>query len=188
MKKFLLASFSIVLLFSCSKKMADKVAQTTPELPTPVAQPSAVQPKSVEIVEKSSIPEGIDPNLLVSLNRTPCFGSCPSYKVEIFEDGSVKYKGSGYVKRIGFFTAKADGDFIAQIMKQAASVSYMKFQNRYPAENIEIADLPQTISYVRMGKEGKLIQNKMDAPKELVAFERWLEKHIEGLVWVETKD
>ena len=166
--------------------MTDKVAKTTPE--PPVAQPSVVQPKSVEIVEKTNIPEGIDPNLLVSLNRTPCFGSCPAYTVEIFQDGTVKYKGSGYVKRIGFFTATADADFIAQIMKQAETVNYKGFQNRYPAENVEIADLPQTISYVRMGKEGKLVQNKLDAPKELVAFERWLEKHIEGLKWTQTKD
>ena len=185
MKIFLLASFLLLFLFSCSKNITDKVAKTAPA--PPVDQLSVVQPKSVEIVEKTTIPEGIDPNLLVSLNRTPCFGSCPAYKVEIFEDGTVKYKGSGYVKRIGFFTAKADADFIAQIMKQAETVNYLKFQNKYPAENIEIADMPQTISYVRIGKEGKLIHTKLDAPKELVAFERWLEKHIENLQWTVDK-
>lgn len=189
MKNLFLATFSILLFFSCSKKAADKITQTSSQ-PTP--QPQMPQPKPVEVVtkgdDKLNIPEGISPDLLVSLLRTPCFGSCPSYKLEIFKDGTVKYKGTGYVKRLGFFTAKADSDFIAQIQKKAESINYMKLNSKYPIGDIEIADIPQTISYIRFGNDGKMINNNFDAPKELVAFERWLEKHIESLKWQEEKN
>ena len=165
------------------------MAQTPQQPPTP--QPQTTTPKPVEVVtkgeEKLNIPEGISPDLLVSLNRTPCYGSCPAYKVEIFKDGLVKYTGTGYVKRLGLFSATADANFIAEIQKQAEAINYMKLNNKYPTDNVEISDLPQTISYIRLGKEGKMIHNNLDAPKELVAFERWLEKHIERLQWTADK-
>jgi hypothetical protein len=190
MKKVFLIALSTMSLFACSKKTADKMAQTTPSVqpaPEVVVAPS----KPVEVVpkveDKLNIPDGINPDLVVSLNRTPCFGSCPAYKVEIFKDGTVKYNGIGYVKRLGFFTSKADEIFIAEILKQAETINYMKFSNRYPIENVEISDMPQTISYIRLGSVGKMIQNNLDAPKELVAFERWLEKCIENLKWQEAK-
>lgn len=188
MKKIFLASLSLSLFFSCSKKIADKTAQTPI---TPIEKPQPQPPKIEEVttkeVEKVFLPEGVNPDLLVSLQRTPCYGNCPSYKLEIFKDGSVKYKGAAHVKRVGFFTAIANADFIALIQKQAASINFMKLSDKYPIEKIEIADMPTTISYIRLGNEGKMIYNNFDAPKELVAFERWLEKEMDNLQWTADK-
>ena len=163
----------------------------TQTAPTPV--PAATTPKPAVVAtkggdEKPHIPEGINPDLLVSLKRTPCFGSCPAYSVEIFKDGRVKYNGVGYVKRLGNFTATASAAFIVDIQKRAESMNYMKLSDKYPLNHVEIADLPTTISYIRIGNEGKMIANNFDAPKELVEFERWLEKQVEGLKWEAVKE
>jgi hypothetical protein len=187
MKKIFLVVFCLMCIFSCSKKVSDKMAPPPPT-PQPQIEPAKPPLEAKTVEDKLSIPEGISPDLLASLHRTPCFGSCPAYKVEIFKDGTVKYKGMGYVKRIGFFSAKADSDFMAELQKQAQTINYMKLGNKYPAENVEMTDLPKTISYIRVGNDGKQIINNFDAPKELVAFERWFEKHIETLKWQEAKD
>ena len=34
---------------------------------------------------KVNIPANVDSNLLVSFQRTACFGKCPAYKMEIFK-------------------------------------------------------------------------------------------------------
>ena len=34
---------------------------------------------------------------LISLQRTPCYGACPVYLVEVFPDGLVRFKGQRHV-------------------------------------------------------------------------------------------
>ena len=42
----------------------------------------------------------------VKMTRTPCFGHCPAYTVEIDRDGNVKWTGKLYVKDVGERSAK----------------------------------------------------------------------------------
>jgi alpha-tubulin suppressor-like RCC1 family protein len=41
-------------------------------------------------------PEGVP--LVAALQRGPCFGSCPLYSVRVYDDGTVIYRGDGYVR------------------------------------------------------------------------------------------
>ena len=50
-----------------------------------------------------------------------------------------------------------------------------------------VADLSSTISYIRIDNMGKIIFNNYDAPKELIDFQRWLEKTLDALDWKEIK-
>lgn len=38
------------------------------------------------------------PGVLVSLQRTPCYGACPVYVVEVLTDGTARFKGERHVK------------------------------------------------------------------------------------------
>lgn len=38
------------------------------------------------------------PALLFSMERGPCFGACPVYRVEVFSDGLLRFKGERFVK------------------------------------------------------------------------------------------
>ncbi len=44
-------------------------------------------------------------SLRITLERGPCFGECPIYKVEVRGDGSVFYKGEGFVAGSGHHRA-----------------------------------------------------------------------------------
>ena len=46
-------------------------------------------PVITEITEESSKDQVVTK---ITLERTACFGSCPVYKVTIFNDGTVRYK------------------------------------------------------------------------------------------------
>ena len=41
----------------------------------------------------------------IVLERLPCFGWCPTYRVVIHADGRVEYEGAGYVRTIGVDSA-----------------------------------------------------------------------------------
>ncbi len=37
-------------------------------------------------------------DVVITLERTQCFGSCPVYKLTVYGDGRVVYEGGGFVK------------------------------------------------------------------------------------------
>ena len=39
----------------------------------------------------------------VTLERTPCFGYCPSYKVTLKSDGTIIYEGKKFVQMMGTY-------------------------------------------------------------------------------------
>ena len=120
---------------------------------------------------------------MVSLQRSPCFGYCATFKIELFADGDAHFNGFAHVKRLGNYTAKADVAFMKRITNKALSIKYLSLLNKYPVGDIAISDVPTTTTYVRIGKDGKRIINNYDPPKELVEFEHWLEAEFETLSW-----
>lgn len=177
--------FSVILVnFSaCKKKVADKMTQTT----TPAKEVVSDKVATAKGNGKLNIPANVDSNLLVSFQRTPCFGKCPAYKMEIFKDGRAKYQGIANIPRVGSHEAQVTLDVIKMIQKKALDMKYFELANQYPTNGSDINDIPKAISYVRFGNDGKMIVDNFDAPKELIEFEKWLEKLSDSFVWKEMK-
>jgi hypothetical protein len=183
---FVILFFLSVIVLSCSKKKAEKTTAT----PIKNEAPDVVKEKPTEVIAKPQtatkvqIPNGIDENLIAKIKRTPCFGKCPVFTIELFNNGVVKYTGMAYVERKGNFTAKVSPEFIKNIQDKALSIKYLSLENKYPIAPVVIADLPTTTTYIRIGNEGKLINDNFDAPKELIEFESWLEHAFDKVEWV----
>ena len=187
MKNILFLSLTLLIFTACHKKISDKTTTAQPISETKIVEATPSVSTTSKGIKTLNIPEGVDSNLVISLQRTACFGQCPVYKVEIFKDGTVKYKGTAHIKKHGQHEATATMAFIKNILQKAAVINYMALSDKYPKGDNMIADIPSTISYVRIDNEGKMITNNFDAPKELIEFERWLEKEIDGLEWKEVK-
>ncbi len=177
----LLLLFLSISLNSCSKKSIDKVATAK------VAEEKIVTLKKSDIDSKegTETPIPITPTVLLmaKINRTPCYGKCPVFTIELFNNGVVKYNGIAFVDKKGIYTAKVTPEFIARIQSKALSIKYLSFENKYPIAPIVIADLPTTTTFIRIGEEGKQIADNFDAPRELIDFENWLEHQFDKLDW-----
>lgn len=181
--------FVWLFFIACGKKSISSV--TTPVHKQPIVTEKSInepiKPTSVqqpeEHYEPLSIPTGVDTNLLFSLQRTSCFGLCPAFKIEVFKNKKAFYTGIAHTKRLNKHQAEVTAEMIAQIQKKATEINYFEWETKYPSTNIEIADLPSTISYIRIGGKGKMIFNNYDAPKQLMEFEKWLEKTLDSLDW-----
>ena len=187
MKNILFLALTLLTFTACHKKISDKTTTTQPVAETKVVEVTPSVNTTSKGIQTLQIPEGVDSNLVISLQRTACFGQCPVYKVEIFKDGTVKYKGTAYIKKRGQHEAVVSLAFIKNIQQKATVINYLSLSDKYPKGDNMITDIPSTISYVRIENEGKMITNNFDAPKELIEFERWLEKEIDGLAWREVK-
>ena len=191
MKHLLLTLSTLLFVAACTKKTAEKSSQTPTTTPAPV--PVVTSPEApVQTYSSTSygkgVPDDINPNLVASLQRSPCFGYCPTFKIELFSDGKAHYHGIAHVARLGNYTAKVDAAFIKRIEDKALSIKYLSLLDHYPTGDIAVSDVPTITSYVRIGKDGKRITNNYDPPKALTEFEQWLEAQFEGLNWQVVKE
>jgi len=110
----------------------------------------------------------------VQMWRTSCFGKCPNYKVEIFNDGLVRYTGyqftdTGiYEKNIGAVKAK-------QILNNFSSKKIDTLKQEYP---MKIADLPGINYTFRFGNREQIVRNAEFGP----LFLREMANRIDELV------
>lgn len=171
---------------ACSKKKIEKTTSPKIEKETTAVKKETVPetPTTAKVETPTTHnKDGINANLFVRIKRTPCYGKCPVFTIELYNNGVAKYNGQAFVERKGSFVAKANADFMKRIQDKAMAIKYLSFENKYPIAAITIADLPTTTTYIRLGDVGKQIIDNFDAPRELIEFETWLEQEFDKLEW-----
>ncbi|HKS10477.1 MAG TPA: DUF6438 domain-containing protein [Pyrinomonadaceae bacterium] len=72
---------------------------------------------------------------VITLQRTVCFGSCPAYKLTIYDDGKVEYEGKEFVKRKG----KAEGQItkaeLEKLIAEFERIDYLNLADNYTLES-----------------------------------------------------
>ncbi|MEO5572593.1 MAG: DUF6438 domain-containing protein [Bacteroidia bacterium] len=160
-KLFSIFFVSIVISFSCKSK--EKVSQT----------------------DSSSAADTI---LLASIERTPCFGKCATYKISIYQSGYVVYEGKQHVKNIGLFSAQLDKSKVEEIKKFISQNKILEMNDDY--RNPHIADYPGVITEALLnGKYKYIAEADPQAPKEIKAFQKFLDSFFnDETSWIPLKD
>jgi hypothetical protein len=168
---FLLA---IVMLSTtaCSKKTSGKMAED-----------KAVSESEDKLAGMSDeTAERMKADTLLLFQKTACFGACPTYDVLVYSNGKVMYKGIKNVDRMGVHHSKLDIKQLSELLKEASKCNFFNLADNYPVDDAEfIADLSNTIVYLKQGDLRKKIFDNNGAPEELVAFEQYLVTLFESL-------
>ncbi len=117
----------------------------------------------------------IMPQQIFALELTPCYGTCPTYKVKVFENDSLVYEGIRFVAKEGNISKKLPQGTVSQLVEKFRGANFFKFQNQYTSN---MTDFPTT--YISFTDKGitKKIMDYYKAPESL----RQLEKLISDLV------
>lgn len=115
-----------------------------------------------------------------SLERTACFGQCPEYRVYSDSTQTVYYHGIANVERIGEYRCVECADMLRAIYARAVSISFWNFDTVY---NPGVVDLPSTITHLQMTEKHKRVENLLDAPPSLIAFENYIDSLAESARW-----
>src|SRR5712671_6451670 len=89
-------------------------------------------------------------DVVITLERTTCLGTCPAYKLTIRGDGSVVYEGHKFVRGEGIRQRQVDKTAIATLLQAFAEADYFGLENGYaeiknPDGTVSIVtDLPTT--------------------------------------------
>ena len=111
------------------------------------------------------------PKIIISLEKTACFGRCPVFKVIIYDNGEALYNGQKFVKKVGEHDLKVSKREIDKILSKAKKIGFNNLKNEYSER---ITDLPTT--YIMINN--KKIKDYYGAPSKL----KDLEKMIENIV------
>ena len=130
--------------------------------------------------EKTSKLSAEDPVLL--FEKTPCFGTCPTYNVVVYGNGNMTYKGKRFVKFVGEKEFKMSESFVELVLTKSKEINFFEMKELYDQN---VTDLPSTITTVIDGENNKKITARAGIPTELKAFNRWI--HTEIMKVVEPK-
>ena len=83
---------------------------------------------------------------VLTFERTPCFGTCPGYVMQVYADGRVAYEGRRAVPMMGKKDLSLPAATVAEMLRQAQAAHFDQFQNRYSRNT---SDLPSTIIAIR---------------------------------------
>ena len=107
--------------------------------------------------------------LIISLQRTACFGTCPIYKIEIFSDGSGIYTGTRFVENIGVTKFSVSETQLNLILTKAEAIGFTNMKEEYSEP---ISDLPTTFIQIK----DKKIRDYTGAPKTLKNLENLIDQ------------
>ncbi len=162
--------FCLFAFAACRKKTTEKAVD--PALAPPVLTENGSK--------KDTLAEKTDPTALVlEFRKTPCFGSCPAFSVQIFGDGRAEYDGFRFAKRTGKFAAKLPEKWLEEVEKEFGAQGIFGLADAYPTDGRRIMDVPTTTVFFH----GKRIEDNYDAPLALRKFEAFLDQKIEEIEW-----
>ena len=127
----------------------------------------------VDPLKRLDKPAEYDNKIVLRLERTSCFGTCPVYTIVIYEDGTGIYEGRTHANLEGQHGFKLDN--VQELLDQAKAINYMGFDDVYEKP---VSDFPTCYTYVRLGKERKQIRDYRGAPAELKAFEKLIDERV----------
>ena len=111
--------------------------------------------------------------------RTPCYGTCPTYTATIFADGRVEYDGQRFVGLLGKHTLSLPVATINELLAEAKRIDFTKFQERYSGNT---SDLPANIITVHpVGQPLKAVYAEENVPQALQGYIKLLQSKIDPL-------
>ena len=124
--------------------------------------------------------------MIIRLERTVCFGSCPIYRVTIYDNGTVVYEGRAYVGARGIRKANIGTDVVQQLAAELNNSGYFLLQDSYNEQMW--SDAPSIITYVKIGDKEKHIEHYAGAknvPEELYRLEKLIDDTANSSRWIE---
>lgn len=117
----------------------------------------ATKPQTSNVVNHSGLKS-------VLMGRSACFGTCPSYTIEIFETGVVRYEGKSFVDFKGLYEKNISKNDAVNFLNEFAAIRPDTLQYLYKQR---IADLPGFYFFINYADSVKKVLNAEEGPEML---------------------
>lgn len=169
----------LLLVFSCSLPACAQNATTSTQK-VKIKKPS--RKAAAREAQAKAVKEKQENGPVLTFERTPCFGICPAYSVQVFADGRVAYEGRRAVPMLGKQELKLPAAAVADMLHTAKEYKFEAFNDRYSRGT---TDLPTTVIAVRQPNgQLKTVTVEEGAPQNVQAFFTYLSGQFDKLAQV----
>ena len=129
-------------------------------------------------------PTNLD-EVVITLERTVCFGTCPEYKLTIYGNGTVEYEGKRFVKIEGKRTIAISEEKIRQLFSEFKKIDYFSLNDSY--EEFMATDMPSAFTSLTVDGKTKTVRHyhgDFSAPKELTDLENKIDEIVNSNQWI----
>jgi len=174
------------LLFSCANKQKTVAKDTTyTSFPGTAGSNTAEDKQKAEPEMKMDAPKFGGPlqsdSLFFTMRRTPCFGKCKAYEINVYRSGYATFNGGSNVELIGMHQGHVGMDTMNTILTQAEKIDFFALEDRY--DNEGITDLPSTIIQIAADGKNKKVVSRVGTPEALMSFISMTEGLLYPLAW-----
>jgi hypothetical protein len=127
----------------------------------------------------------------VTLERTPCFGSCPVYLVTTSGSGAVRFEGKSHVSHAGSAVGRIPKARLDSLLAELETAGYFDFEEHYtpgsPACGNTATDLPTVTTSVSLHGRIKRIEHYRGcagAPRALSRLEERIDEVLNTAQWI----
>ncbi|HEX9746477.1 MAG TPA: DUF6438 domain-containing protein [bacterium] len=129
-------------------------------------------------------PDSLD-NVVITLERTPCYGECPFYTLTINGDGSVRYEGLRFVSVLGPQTDQITEEKVWELVDAFFDIVYFSYEDEYSTvDGSTVTDLPSTFTSITIGEHTKRIRDYYGTPQELKDLADKIDEVVDSAKWV----
>jgi hypothetical protein len=117
----------------------------------------------------------------ISLQRTPCFGSCPVDKVVLHSNGSAEYTGTRFVELLGTYTGRISAEDFKRLAKMLEDKQFFEMNDDYRKP---ITDQATLITRATRGGKAKEVKDYGSAaPKAMQEIEKAIVEAMGKIAW-----
>jgi hypothetical protein len=121
-------------------------------------------------------------DVVVTLERTSCFGECPVYTVSIDRSGNVAYEGKQSVRVKGHQVERIQASRVAALLETAERIGFFDFLDQY--HTVSVTDLPTTIVTIVRDGRSKWVVDYTGAPSGLKDLEEQIDEIAGTKRWI----
>ncbi len=108
----------------------------------------------------------------IILERGMCYGYCPVYSLYLWENGSVLYNGTLFVKETGQRKGTINETAFSEILEIAEDMGFFTMNDTY--DRVDMTDMPSAVITINTGSFHKRVEHyhgDQSAPESLTALE-----------------
>lgn len=161
---------SFALVLACKSKQ-----ETTQDSAAAANSSASEQAAPTPVVAKTPAD-----SLVLSIERTPCFGKCKAYRLNVYSSGYATYEGRSNVEKEGMHQAHIGRDTVMMILHEAERIAFFELDDVYDSQ---VTDLPSTVIRIAVDERDKRVYGRVDMPAKFRAFAEYIEELLIPVAW-----
>ena len=124
-------------------------------------------------------------SVIITLERTACYGFCPIYTLTIHGNGTVQYEGEDYVETVGKAETVISREKVEKLISEFENINYDSLEDSYTEKTI--TDAPSVITSITRNGKTKTIEHyhgDFNTPEKLTALEDKIDEIVNSDQWV----